>query len=206
VRLLAQRLVENRAVSTAAQAAPGLRELLALSVIRDLLRGHHDSVVLDAPASGHAAGLLDVPRTVAGVARVGPVRKRADGLTAMLEDPHRTRVVLVSTPHDLPVAETLETWERLASGRVAVAGTIANAVAQPAFEAADQAVLERIGPDAGPLARAALDAACSSIAAHAAQRERLDRLPRVLAELPLLHDGAAGRDAITELAAHLEHV
>ena len=163
-------------------------------------------MILDAPASGHAAGLLDVPRTVAGVARVGPVRKRADSLTALLEDPQRTRVVLVSTPDELPVSETLETWERLSAGRVAVAGTIANAVIEPAFDAGDQAVLERIGPNAGALALAALDAAHSSIASQAAQRERLDRLPRVLAELPLLHGGTAGRDAITQLATHLEHV
>jgi anion-transporting ArsA/GET3 family ATPase len=205
LRAIAGRLVETRAVAAVAQAAPGLRELLALSVVRDLLRGHHDTVVLDGPATGHAIGLLEVPRTLAGIARVGPVRQRADSLIRMLEDPRQTAVVLVSTAEELAVSETLEAWERLAATRVACAGTVANAVLPPLFEPGDEAALGAVADDAGPTARAAVAAARERISRTAAERALLGRLPALLAELPMLPtDEPAGRAEATELAMLLD--
>jgi anion-transporting ArsA/GET3 family ATPase len=199
------RLADTRAVATVAQAAPGLRELLALSMIRNLLATHHDTVVLDAPATGHATGLLAVPRTIAGIARVGPVRQRAESLVRLLEDGRQTAVVLVSTPEELAVSETLEAWERLAATRVACAGTIANGVLQPLFEPGDEEALAVVGEDAGPAAQSAVSAARARIARTAAERDLLRRLPSLLAELPLIPGEAApGRVETTELATLLE--
>jgi|SRR3954447_3739541 anion-transporting ArsA/GET3 family ATPase len=205
LRAIAGRLVETRAVAAVAQAAPGLRELLALSVIRDLLRGHHDTVVLDAPATGHAVAMLQVPRTLAGVARVGPVRQRAESLIRLLEDERQTAVVLVSTPEELAVSETLEAWERLATIRTSCAGVIANAVLPDLFEPGDAAALALAGEDAGPTARAAVCAARERMSRTAAERGLLARLPAVLAELPLLAgETVPGKAEVTELARHLE--
>jgi anion-transporting ArsA/GET3 family ATPase len=207
LRAIAGRLVETRAVAAVAQAAPGLRELLALSVVRDLLRGHHDTVVLDAPATGHAIGMLEVPRTLAAIARVGPVRQRADSLVRLLEDGRQTAVVLVSTPDELSVSETTDSWERLSCTRTACAGTIANAVLPELFELGDGAALAAVGGDAGPTAKAAVTAARERMSRTAAERARLGRLPAPLAELPmLLTEEPTGRAEATELAMLLEHL
>jgi anion-transporting ArsA/GET3 family ATPase len=204
---IAGRLVDTRAVAAVAQTAPALRELLALSTIRNLLAGHHDTVVLDAPATGHAIGMLEVPRTLQRIARVGPVRQRAESLVRLLEDDRLTAVVLVSTPEDLAVSETLDAWERLATTHVPCAGTIANGVLEPLFEAGDGAALATVGDGAGPAARAAVAAAHARMAQTAAERELLRRLPWPLAELPLIQgDLPPGRAEAAELAGLLERL
>ena len=98
VRAMVERLVANGAFGHVTAAAPGLRELVTLAKIRQLLDGgRHDLAVVDAPATGHGLGFLKVPRTFTRVARVGPVHARAAWVAEFLEDPARTAVVLVTT-------------------------------------------------------------------------------------------------------------
>ena len=74
-------MFENRVFGYFAAAAPGLRELVTLGKIRQLLEaGRHDVVVVDAPATGHGLGFLKVPRTFMRIARTGPVHGRARAL------------------------------------------------------------------------------------------------------------------------------
>ena len=185
--------------------APALRELLALSTIRNLLAGHHDTVVLDAPGTGHAIGMLEVPRTLQRIARVGPVRQRAENilLPARGRPPDGGRAGLHSRGPGL--SETLDAWERLATTHVPCAGTIANGVLEPLFEAGDEAALAVVGDGDGPAARAAVAAAHARMAQTAAERELLRRLPSPLAELPLIQgDLPPGRAEAAELAGLLE--
>ena len=51
--------------------------------------------------------------------RVGPVRRQAQWLNDMLQDPTRSRIHLVTLAEEMPVAETLETSEALA-GRLQI--------------------------------------------------------------------------------------
>ena len=142
VRAVVERLVENRAFGHVTAAAPGLRELVTLAKIRQLLeRGRHDFVVVDAPATGHGLGFLKVPRTFTRVARVGPVHARAIWVAELLEDPAQTAVVLVTTPEELPVTETLEAIADIDDHAVPLAGVVANAVYEPLFDAADAEAL-----------------------------------------------------------------
>ena len=132
VRVVVERMVANGAFGHVTAAAPGLRELVTLAKIRQLLEhGRHDLAVVDAPATGHGLGFLKVPRTFTRVARVGPVHARAVWVAEFLEDPVRTAVVLVTTAEELPVTETLEAIADISSDRVPFAGVIANAVIEP---------------------------------------------------------------------------
>jgi arsenite-transporting ATPase len=114
-------IFQNRLFNLTMTAAPGLREVSTIDRLWDLTRSDrgrrrptYDLVVLDAPATGHAMAMLGSPSTYAGIARGGPVKKRADELAALLHDRHRTGVVLCALPEETPVNETLETAEQLA--------------------------------------------------------------------------------------------
>jgi anion-transporting ArsA/GET3 family ATPase len=104
-------------------AAPGARELLSLVKVWELAGGARngrrgdgagaDLVILDAPATGHALGMLRSPRTFAAIARVGPIASQARDVRALLEDPRRTGYVAVTHGTEMAVAETLVLREGL---------------------------------------------------------------------------------------------
>ena len=74
----------------------------------------YDTVILDAPASGHGLGLLRTPRTFADIARV-PIAGQARTVAEALADPARSRLVAVALPSELAVSETLELEGRVAA-------------------------------------------------------------------------------------------
>jgi anion-transporting ArsA/GET3 family ATPase len=202
VRAVVERMVANGAFGHVTAAAPGLRELVTLAKIRQLLEdGRHDLAVVDAPATGHGLGFLKVPRTFTRVARVGPVHARAAWVAEFLEDPVRTAVVLVTTAEELPVTETLEAIADIDADRVPFAGVIANAVVEPLFDAADVAALAPLRGSGDAAAAAA--AARSRVARAADQREQLSRLRTCLAELPFLFAPRLDLAAVAELGERL---
>src|SRR4029079_6260027 len=113
----------------------------------------HDVVVVDAPATGHGLGFLNVPRTFMRIARTGPVHSRAKAVAKVLDDPDCTAVVLVTTPEELPVSETIKAIHDLTAEGFPLAGVIANAVYEELFDGADAAALA--GVDARGAATAA---------------------------------------------------
>ena len=98
-RAIAAPLVRSGAFSAFVGAAPGARELVAITKAWELgaakrwRRGErpYDTVVLDAPASGHGLGMLRAPGTYAELARVGPIASQARAVATALRDPARTR-------------------------------------------------------------------------------------------------------------------
>ncbi len=202
VRAVVERLVSNGAFGHLTAAAPGLRELVTLAKIRQLLEsGRHDLAVVDAPATGHGLGFLKVPRTFTHVARVGPVHTRATWVAEFVEDPERTGVVLVTTPEELPVTETLEAIADIEGEPVPFAGVIANAVLEPLFDAADAAALGSVRRRGAAAAAAA--AARTRIAHTADQQDQLERLRPCLAELPFLFAPRLDVAAVAGLAERL---
>ncbi len=85
-----------------AAAAPGAKELVSMVKIWELTRERrrrgrrYDLVVLDAPATGHALGLLGSPRTFGSVARVGPIARQTERLSKLLEDEDRSSYLAVT--------------------------------------------------------------------------------------------------------------
>ncbi len=79
-------------------------------------RGHaagYDLVVLDAPATGHALGMLGSPRTFGAIARVGPIAGQTRQLRELLESPARSAYLAVALGTEMAVTESLELQEGL---------------------------------------------------------------------------------------------
>ncbi len=92
-----------------ATAVPGLRELLILGKVKQLeTAGSYDLIVVDAPATGHAITLLTSAAGMQDAASSGPLRQQANEVAAMLADPKRSQVVLVTIAEELAVSETIE--------------------------------------------------------------------------------------------------
>jgi anion-transporting ArsA/GET3 family ATPase len=98
-------------------AAPGAKELVSMVKIWRLTReqgrrkrtgGGYDLVILDAPATGHALGLLGSPHTFGAIARVGPIAGQTKHVRELLEDPSQSAYIAVALASEMAVTEALE--------------------------------------------------------------------------------------------------
>jgi anion-transporting ArsA/GET3 family ATPase len=151
--VVARRLLESTTFQVLAAAAPGLPEFLVLHRVLGWLetrrfgRPTWDLVVLDAPASGHSLPLLSAPRTLATLARLGPVADLLARMERLLADPAATLVAAVTTPEELAVRETVELHRELVGRlRLPVAPAIVNGMPPRHFSAADVTALGRLDP------------------------------------------------------------
>ncbi len=114
LRRLGDRMVSTGLVDIIATATPGIRDLLVLGKVKQLVAGGtYDLVVLDTPASGHAVSFLRSPLGLAEAVRSGPIRRQADEVLGMLHDAKRTQVVLVTLAEETPINELAETAYQL---------------------------------------------------------------------------------------------
>ncbi len=203
-----------------ATAAPGVKEILTVGKLAyEVRERNYDLVVVDASATGHVVGQLASPVAMSELVRVGIVRQQTEWMIDMLVDPKVTGVVVVATPEEMPVNETLELVDRLdAETGIDIAAVIANRVLPELFGRAEEEVFEQIErPDgrsrmvaaAGPGASAAIDAAGLAVrlrrsrAVHLATlRERLpERVPLLF--LPYLFTKSSGIRTTNRVAEHL---
>lgn len=118
---VARGLLQNRAVSLFVDAVPGLHDLLLLGKLENLLREpkagdpRFDTLILDAPATGHGLTLLQAPRAMTDIARSGPFHDLAARIGDLTDDPRSTCLVLVTLPEELPVSETIELAHAIAA-------------------------------------------------------------------------------------------
>lgn len=113
-----------------ADAAPGVKEVLAVGkVCWEVKQNHYDLVVVDAEASGHVVAQIASPRTINSLVPRGPLRDQTRWMLDILDDPLTCGVVVVSTPEELPVTESVELIARLgAETRTNVAAVVVNAL------------------------------------------------------------------------------
>ena len=103
-----------RAFDFVATAAPGVREILTVGKLcYEVRERHYDLVVVDAAATGHIVAQLDAPQAINDLVKVGLIRTQTDWMLEILSDPAQTGLVAVTTPEEMPVAETLELAERV---------------------------------------------------------------------------------------------
>jgi anion-transporting ArsA/GET3 family ATPase len=223
-RFIATRVVRNRGFRQLMNATPGWRELITLGKIWQLeqMREHGkptvDLIVVDAPATGHGLTFLDVPRVVASAIRGGPLRRNAEQVEALLNDPMRTRLLPVTLAEELPVRETAELIERLQNQiGIAVDRIVVNAIEPeplPPELAGLAAALESLPADAadarargGPSARTLAACVRHRSARRALHEEHLRELRRKtnlpLVPLPFLPTSVRGRSDLLELIPHL---
>ena len=120
MRRLSRRLVSTGALDVVATAVPGMPDMLVLGKVKQMERaaaarspGAPELILLDAPAAGHAIRFLQSPHGLLEAASGGPVRSQAQDVVDMLSDPDRCQAVLVTTPEETPVSETVETAQLL---------------------------------------------------------------------------------------------
>jgi anion-transporting ArsA/GET3 family ATPase len=213
-RRLAGPLLRSGAFQDFLGAAPGARELLTIVKAWELgqqrrwrrgARGF-DTVVLDAPASGHGLGMLRTPRTFADIARVGPIAGQARVVAEALSDPAASRLVAVALPGELPVSETLELEGRVATalGRPLDA-IVVNGVWPRRLSRADVA---SVAAADGALPRGAQRAVAAAAARVATQQAQLARLRReastAIRTLPFVFGDGVGPEQIRAFSRRLE--
>lgn len=170
-----------------AAAAPGARELVSMIKIWRLTgggrrgrRGAHELVVLDAPATGHALGLLGSPRTFGEIARVGPIASDTKEVRALLESPEHSAYVAVALGTETAVTEVLELRDGLRAqlGRDLDA-VVLNALLPRRFTPAELELMGRLErSDGGPVTLAAVRAARAIHDRARFQHNQLARLRR----------------------------
>ncbi len=107
---IAKRLASTGVIDVVSTAAPGINDLVVLGKIKQLERsGEFDVIVVDGPAAGHAITFLSSAAGLLNSVRGGPVRSQAEDVSAMLADPHRCQVALVTLAESTPVTEVIET-------------------------------------------------------------------------------------------------
>jgi anion-transporting ArsA/GET3 family ATPase len=183
-RRLVGLLTHSNVFAAFVNAAPGARELLAITKAWELAQSDrwvkgtrgYDLVVLDGPASGHGVGLLRTPHTFAEIARVGPIATQARKVMALLEDPRRSALVGVALPAELSVSETLDLEQRVAGavGRPLDA-VVVNGVVPRRFSAAE---VDRLLARDGEVPTAMAAAARRQHGQASTQQSQLRRLRR----------------------------
>lgn len=214
-------------VDFATTIAPGVRDVLLTGKVYEAVQRNsrsksarrYDAVVLDAPPTGRIAQFLNVNYELAGLAKVGPIRKQADTVMTLLRS-RRTAVHLVTVLEDMPVQETADAIEELRKHQLPVGAVVVNLVRRRELDdqARDQAIsgvlpreqveadLERAGV---AVTRKLVDVLLREGRDHAerrtledTQRKRISELDVPAYELPRLPDGI-DMGGLYELAAEL---
>jgi anion-transporting ArsA/GET3 family ATPase len=217
------------AIDFATTIAPGMRDVLLTGKVMEAAtrerRGGgrlYDAVVLDAPPTGRIARFLNVNSEVAELARMGPVRKQADSVMALLRSA-KTAVHLVTVLEEMPVQETADGVAELRDTGLPVGAVLVNMVRSPLLTAdqldalvagtADASEISRGLKSAGVEAAKPLVAALAGEAAdhagrvrlEAQERELLEGLDRPTYEVPLIAD-ATELAGLQEIAQRLADV
>ncbi len=197
---------ENRVVRYFLRFIPSLQELVLLGKILFHLRekrpdGRYrfDRIIIDAPATGHAITFFSVPQVIVDTVPPGAMSQDATWMRDLLVDPKTTAVVLVSLPEELPVNETIELHDALASRvKMKSALVVLNGFIAPRFEAAD--VTDALPQGLKQTARHHMARAELS----AASMERLKTLGLRVVTVPRMFTPEFGRQAVEQVAARLK--
>ncbi|HOT78471.1 MAG TPA: ArsA family ATPase [Microthrixaceae bacterium] len=175
-----------------ATAAPGVKEILTVGKLAyEVRERNYDMVVVDASATGHVVGQLASPVAMKELVSVGIVRQQTEWMLNILTDPAQTGVVVVATPEEMPVNETIELIDRLDSETdINVAAVIANRVLPELFSRDEEAAFDQLDAEPGRAALAALLGPGSDLVVDAARlaadlrRSRAVHLANLASRLP----------------------
>ncbi|NGN95138.1 ArsA family ATPase [Nocardioides sp. KC13] len=122
-------------IEFATTIAPGVRDVLLTGKLFEAVQRNsrnkgartYDAVVLDAPPTGRITTFLNVSESVAGLAKVGPIKNQADTMMTLFRS-RRTAVHLVTLLEEMPVQETADGISELRAAGLPVGGVIVNQV------------------------------------------------------------------------------
>jgi anion-transporting ArsA/GET3 family ATPase len=216
MRRISKRLIASGALDVVATAVPGMKDILVLGKVKSLDETRAaDLIIVDAPAAGHAISFLLSPRGLLDAVRVGPINKQASDVVALLSDPARCQVMLVTLPEETPVSEVIETAYAIEDrAGVALGPVIVNQCFEP-LPAGITASVDELMSDAEACGRFVSEREARDLThaiefraeRHAVQHEQITRLGEKLAlpqiELPFLFTPDIGRPQVDALAGAL---
>lgn len=209
-------LARTNVLEYVATAIPGIKDVLVLGKIKQLVKGSRENerrygtVVVDAPAAGHALTFLTSATGIVNAVRVGPIRDQAVDVLDLLEDTSSTVVHIVTIPEETPVNEAIETAEALRERVGCRLGVVfINSCYPKPIDLPDIDELRRSSQELGVEMERDLAEALQTSSRFLAdrwslQRRQIDRLgalldlPRI--ELPFLFSTDFGSSEIGELA------
>ena len=216
VRAMRDMLFRSRIFNYLAAATPGLKELVTIGKIWELAQldrkvksgRKYDTVIVDAPATGHGVGFLQTPRTFANIARVGPIHSQAKTLDNFITDHDNTGVAIVALPEEMPVNETAALEHDLVNEvGVAVDRVYLNGLYPERFSKEEAERLNALAAAEDGAAKAAARAALSEFGRARSQRAQLARLRRraqaPVKTLPFLFEPDLGPEAARRLSKRL---
>lgn len=190
-----------RALDFVATAAPGVREILTIGKVcwevRESIEGRADwdIVIVDAAATGHVIAQLGAADAIGDLVSVGPVRGQTAWMSELLSDPAMTSLNVVTTPEEMPVAETIDLVTRARNElEVPLGAVIVNRVLPELFTHADESmfaalstppVVDALVAQVGLGTTAVMDAARLAVAMRRSRVEHLSHL-RDTVDLPML--------------------
>ncbi|HUR49322.1 MAG TPA: ArsA-related P-loop ATPase [Acidimicrobiales bacterium] len=147
----------SRIFEYVATAAPGVREVVTVGkILFEVKERDWDLVVVDGTASGHVIGQLAAPQAINELVHVGLIRSQTAWMIELLSNPETTGAVIVATPEEMPVSETIELTARLRDETpVELAAVVANRVLPELFGTAEEALFEELVGGDGPARLAA---------------------------------------------------
>ena len=170
-----------------ANAAPGVKEVLTVGkFLWEVKERNYDIVVVDAVATGHIVAQLAAPQGIREMVKVGLVREQTGWMIDLLGDPAVTAAVIVASPEEMPVNETIELSARIAADtNVQLAAVVVNRVLPELFGRGEEVVFDQLRTPAGVEAlteatgshvTTVLDAADLAVRLRRTRAEHLTRL------------------------------
>jgi hypothetical protein len=198
-----------------AAAAPGAKELVTMVKVMQLTRAEgprgargYDLVVLDAPATGHALGMLSSPRTFGAIARVGPIAGHTRQLQELLQSQPRSGYLAVALGTEMAVTEALELEDGLQArlGR-SLDAVVVNALLPRRFTPAEVGRIAALADGTGDVTDSAVRAA---IAVHDRARFQHNQLARLrrrsfdVVGIPFVWNAQIDLEAVSAISKRLE--
>lgn len=214
-RALHNLVFENDVMRRLTRMVPGMNEMLMLGKAWHMEAADRradgtptwDLLVIDAPATGHGVSLLRLPQVITEAVPYGPMADDARAMKALLEDPMRTALHVVTLPQELPVSEALELCQQAQSQIGTPTGYLfVNQVLPRVLGESQRKALHAVTASATGHARSALHAVETYENWRTAQQAQLARLRRSsslpIVELPHLLEpiGRAQLERLSECA------
>lgn len=129
-----------------ANAAPGVKEILAVGKLCwEVREQNYDIVIVDAEATGHIVAQVDAPSILSNLVQVGVIREQTKWMQEILHDKASTGVVIVATPEEMPVLETMQLLDTLQNTtNVGVSAVVANRVHDDVVQGGDVVVFDAL--------------------------------------------------------------
>lgn len=217
VQALYRLVFQNPFVQRLLPAIPGIAEIVMVgkiewSATRGLKEiGPVDTVVLDAPATGHGVSLLTSPEVIAESVPAGPLAEDARRLRNFLKDPRQTQFHLVTLPEEMPVQEAEDLWRLLGQeSGMPFASLLVNQHRDGDLPPDGESALGPLirSPNLAPEVCASVAAALRTAVQARQEREYLKRLetrvPLPRWYLPEVSGARTHRDRVEVLAEHLD--